>query len=294
MTVRAACVGIVGVGHMGTPMARNLIRAGFEVRAFDADPRRPLPDGVVRCSSITEVAAAARVLVLSLPNASAVAAVVAEIAASPGMMTAVADTSTIGRKAAAAAAEALASCGVEYADAPVSGGVAGAESRSIALLFAGSSAAYGLLAPVLSALSSRVFRIGDHPGMGQAVKVANNFLSATSLAAASEAVGMLVRAGVDPDVGIAAINASSGMSRATDDKFVNQVLTGRFASGFSNLLMAKDVKLYVDEALDLGAASEVGELIRDVWMAFATSMPDADFTHIYTHVNAGDTISTGR
>lgn len=280
-------VGIIGVGHMGLPMARNIVAAGFTVLGYDTDPHREFPPGVTRRDSVAAVVGEARTIVLSLPNAAAVDVVVDEICgAADGRLVAVADTSTIGTTAAVAAAARLAEHGVDYADATVSGGVAGAEHRSISLMFAGSDAAFRMLGPVLDALSSKVFRVGARPGLAQALKVANNFLAATALVAASEAIGFLVAAGLDPGVALTVINASSGATRATEDKFVNHVLTGRYASGFANTLMAKDVRLYLEAVTASGTAAQVGHLVSDIWDEFAARTPDVDFTRIYMHVNA--------
>ena len=128
----------------------------------------------------------------------------------------------------------------------MSGGAAGARARTLAVMYAGSPAACAAAEPVLAGLSDRRYRVGDDPGMAQALKLANNFLSATALAATSEAIAFGTSVGLDMATMLEVLNASSGQSSATSDKFVNHVITGRFASGFLNTLMAKDVRLYLD------------------------------------------------
>jgi 3-hydroxyisobutyrate dehydrogenase-like beta-hydroxyacid dehydrogenase len=135
--------------------------------------------------------------------------------------------------------------------------------------------------PVLEGLSDRRFRVGDDPGMAQAVKLANNFLSATALAATSEAVAFATAAGVDMATMLDVVNASSGRSAASEDKFVNHVLPGSYASGFANTLMAKDVDLYLGAVESLHSPSSLGRLTADIWRRFAEADAGADFTSIY-------------
>jgi 3-hydroxyisobutyrate dehydrogenase-like beta-hydroxyacid dehydrogenase len=123
--------------------------------------------------------------------------------------------------------------------------------------------------------------------MAQALKLANNFLSATALAATSEAVAFGLSAGLDMGTILEVIDASSGRSAATSDKFPNHVLTGRYAAGFTNSLMSKDLKLYLGAVESLGAPSVMGRLTESVWERFARKEPGADFTRIYPFVEQG-------
>jgi 3-hydroxyisobutyrate dehydrogenase-like beta-hydroxyacid dehydrogenase len=134
---------------------------------------------------------------------------------------------------------------------------------------------------VLDGLSDRCTRVGDRPGLGQALKLANNFLSATALVATSEALAFGCSVGLDPATMIEVLDASSGRSSATNDKFPNQVLTGRYASGFANSLMAKDVRLYLDAVEAHGGPSAVGRVTASLWERFSRAEPGADFTRIH-------------
>ena len=165
--------------------------------------------------------------------------------ASPRRATHVVDTSTIGLAAAQGIDDLLSAAGIAYVDAPVSGGVAGARARTLSVMYAGRAQACESVEPVLAGLSDRRRRVGDRPGMAQALKLANNFLSATALAATSEAVAFGISVGLDMGTMVEVLNASSGQSAATSDKFPNHVLTGRYAAGFANSLMSKDLKLYL-------------------------------------------------
>jgi len=153
------------------------------------------------------------------------------------------------------------------------------------VMYAGTDEACAHVEPVLAGLSDRRRRVGDRPGLAQALKLANNFLSATALAATSEAVAFGVAAGLDMATMLEVLNGSSGQSAATADKFPNQVLTGRYASGFSNLLMTKDLRLYLDAVEDLRGPSTMGAVTRSVWDGFSAAEPGADFTRIYPHVH---------
>ena len=282
-------VGFVGLGNMGSALAANLVGAGHEVLGFDASGSERAPDGVHVAADVGEVARTADVVVFSLPDGSASAAVAREIVtADERVTTHVVDTSTVGPRAAVAIARVLGDAGIAYVDTPVSGGVGGARARTLAVMVAASDGDYERVVPVLAGLSDRVVRVGDRPGPAQALKLANNFLSATALAATSEAVAFGLAAGLDLATMLEVLNASSGHNTATDDKFPNHVLTGHYASGFSNSLMAKDVGLYLGEVTDAGGPAAMGGIVAGLWARFAADEPGADFTRIYPWVAAGD------
>jgi 3-hydroxyisobutyrate dehydrogenase-like beta-hydroxyacid dehydrogenase len=284
-----AIVGFVGLGNMGSALAANLAGAGFAVVGHDAAGADRAPAGVEHVPSVADVAQAADVVVCSLPDGAASETVAGELlAASERVTTHVVDTSTVGVQAARHLHELLADGGVVYVDAPVSGGVAGARARTLAVMYAASDDACAHVEPVLAGLSDRRHRVGDRPGLAQAMKLANNFLSATALVATSEAVAFGVAEGLDMATMLEVLNGSSGRSAASGDKFPNHVLTGRYASGFTNSLMTKDVQLYLRAVADRHAPSTVGEVTAAVWEAFATAEPAADFTRIYPFVAQED------
>jgi 3-hydroxyisobutyrate dehydrogenase-like beta-hydroxyacid dehydrogenase len=158
--------------------------------------------------------------------------------------------------------------------------VAGARARTLAVMYAAAEDVCAWVEPVLAGLSDNRRRVGARPGMAQALKLANNFLSATALAATSEAIAFGLSAGLDMGTMLGVLNASSGRSAATEDKFPQHVLTGRYASGFTNSLMAKDVRLYLDAA----GAAPIGAATVSVWERFAVAEPGVDFTRIYPFV----------
>ncbi|HXY27919.1 MAG TPA: NAD(P)-dependent oxidoreductase [Acidimicrobiales bacterium] len=280
-------VGMVGLGNMGSALAANLVGSGLDVVTHDvAGPERS-PDGAAFAPELADVARRADVVVLSLPDGSASAQVCRDlVAVSPRRTTHVVDTSTIGVEAARSVEALLSAGGVGYVDAPVSGGVAGARARTLSVMVAGPEAACAAVEPVLAGLSDRRRWVGERPGLAQALKLANNFLSATALAAASEAVAFGLSVGLDMATMLDVLNASSGQSAATSDKFVHHILTGRYASGFANTLMAKDLALYLGAVGAEGTPSVLGQVTASVWERFAAAEPEVDFTRIYPFVES--------
>ena len=125
----------------------------------------------------------------------------------------------------------------------------------------------------------KVFFIGEKPGSGQTMKLANNFLSATAMVATSEAVVMGVKSGLDPAVMIDVINAGSGMNTASRDKFPRSVLPRSFDFGFATGLMVKDVRLAVEEMRSLGLSMEVAEAVGRLWETIIRDQgAESDFT----------------
>jgi len=278
-------VGVVGLGNMGSALAANLVGWGHDVLTHDvAGPGRS-PDGARFVRDVAEMASGVDAVVLSLPDGTVCKRVAGEIAATAERRTThVVDTSTIGVTAARSIDALLADAHVAYVDAPVSGGVAGARARTLSVMYAGADAACEAVGPVLAGLSDRRRRVGDRPGMAQALKLANNFLSATALAATSEAIAFGLSVGLDMGTMLEVLDASSGQSAATSDKFPNHVLTGRYAAGFANSLMAKDVRLYMHAVEAQGGPSVLGRVTAELWERFAAAEPGADFTRIYPFV----------
>ncbi len=278
-------VGFVGLGNMGSVLAANLVGSGHDVVSHDlAGPERN-PAGATFAENLAELAGRADIVVLSLPDGAASERVAREIAATPQRRVgAVVDTSTIGVAAAREIDTLLAEAGVGYVDAPVSGGVAGATARTLLVMYAGPDAACRTAEPVLAGLSDRRRQVGDRPGMAQALKLANNFLSATALAATSEAIAFGLSVGLDMATMLEVIDGSSGQSAATRDKFPNHVATGRYGAGFANSLMAKDLQLYLSAVRAQDAPSVLGLVTGSVWERFATEEPGVDFTRIYPFV----------
>ena len=279
-------VGFVGLGNMGGPMSANLARAGHDLLTFDiVDAATRAPVGARVAASVAEVAAQAEPIFLSLPDGAASLAVCRDVANAPGRnVRAVVDLSTIGIEAAREAAALLATAGVTYIDAPVSGGVGGARSATLAAMISGDTEAIARIDPLLAPMAANRFVVGSEPGQGQAMKLLNNFLSSTALAATSEAIRFGERRGLDLATMLDVLNASSGRNSATADKYPRGVLTGTFDLGFTARLMAKDVTLYRAAAEESGAPTAIAEAVAALWQAMASAMPSADFSRMYDFV----------
>jgi 3-hydroxyisobutyrate dehydrogenase len=280
--------GFVGLGKMGRPIAANLTRSFPAALLFDAAGTSDrLPENGVAAADVCQIAREATHVFLSLPNKTAVREVVRELIAAHGPeLRVVIDLSTIGVETAREAGQALSLIGVSYLDAPVSGGTEGARAGTITVMCAGDRGAYDESQPLLKSLATRIFHVGDLPGQGQALKLLNNFLAATTLAATSEAVYFGLREGLELRAMLEVLNVSSGQSAATSDKFVKHVATGTYSAGFSNTLMLKDVDLFVESAGAAHVLGPIGTLILEIWKRFAACKPGVDFTRVHEFVQS--------
>jgi len=285
-----ATYGFIGLGNMGAPMAANLAAAGHDLIVYDAagtDDRAP--DGARTANGIAGVAAVAETVLLSLPDGKAVEAVVGDIVAAPERATcAVVDHSTIGVEAARRVHQTLSAAGIAYLDAPVSGGTAGAKAGSLAMMISGDKSLAERLDGALAPIAASRFYVGATPGQGQAMKVLNNFLSATAMTATSEAIAFGIGQGLDMAVMLDVLNASSGQNTATSDKFPKRVLTGKYDAGFTIDLLAKDVRLYLEQVARAGSPDTVGGAVAGILEDVLAAMPGADFTRMYPFIGGVD------
>jgi 3-hydroxyisobutyrate dehydrogenase-like beta-hydroxyacid dehydrogenase len=280
-------VGFVGVGRMGAPMVRRLMERGYEVFLRDVNdaalaPFRGRP-GATICASPRQVAEAAPVVLLSLPLPRTLEEVVLgeDGVAAAGPARCVIDLSTSGVTASRKVAAGLAARGIDFLDAPVSGGVPGAERGTLSVMVAGDARLADRWKPLLSVIGKNVFYVGAAPGLGQAMKLVNNMLSASALVLTSEAMAAATKAGISPRVALDILNVSSGRNSATQDKFPKDVITGTFDYGFATRLMFKDVKLFEELTEELGVPTIAAEAVVNVWrVAVAQGLGDHDFTAI--------------
>jgi 3-hydroxyisobutyrate dehydrogenase-like beta-hydroxyacid dehydrogenase len=276
-------IGFIGLGKMGFPMARRLIEAGHKLTVFDtqkAAADRLVALGAQAASSPKDVADRAETVMASLPSLQASL----DVATGSGgvidgrRVKRFIDLSTIGSQMAVRIHDLLKACNIVQLDSPVSGGVGGAEKGTLAVMVSGPRADFEVAKPALDVIG-KVFFVGEKPGSGQTMKLANNFLSATAMVATSEAVVMGVKSGLDPAVMIDVINAGSGMNTASRDKFPRSVLPRSFDFGFATGLMVKDVRLCLDEMKHLGLSMEVAEAVGRLWEIIIRDMgPESDFT----------------
>ncbi len=278
-------IGFIGLGNMGVPMARRLMDAGHKLVVYDLseEARQAFAKlGARAVASPKEVADAAETVFASLPTPPIVEAV----ATGPGGIIEGAkvrrfiDLSTTGATTSVRIAARLAEKQIAHLDSPVSGGKAGAEKGTLAVMISGPRHHYDEIEPLLKNIG-KLFFIGETPGVGQTMKLVNNLLSATALAATSEAVVMAVKAGIDPRIAVDVINVGSGRNSASQDKFPNAIIPRTFDYGFATGLMYKDLRLCMDEAEALGVQMWVGNAVKQLWQLVNSQIgPQSDFTQV--------------
>jgi 3-hydroxyisobutyrate dehydrogenase-like beta-hydroxyacid dehydrogenase len=279
-------IGFIGLGQMGSRMAMRLLDAGYTLTVFDSQEAAMAPlvaRGARRAASAAEVASAAETVLVSLPTPDIVHHVVFGPSGivEGNRATTLVDLSTTGPRMSNIIAGELAQRGrLTLVDAPVSGGVSGAAKGTLAVMVACEKATFEQIIPVLKVFG-KAFFCGEKPGMAQSLKLANNMISVAALVISSEAMAMGVKAGLDPQIMIDVIMASSGGNVALRDKFPRAVLTGTFDFGFATALSYKDVKLCVDEAEAIGVPMVVGAAVREMMAITNTTFgPQSDFTSV--------------
>lgn len=277
--------GFIGVGRMGGLMSARLLKEGHPVVVYDVAREAVAAlekKGARRAASAAEVAAQAHTVFLSLPNPQIVEQAALQVGGviEGERVKRVVDFSTIGPRTASQVAKGLAARNIIYVDAPVSGGLKGAEEGTLAVMVSCPKAVYRELEPILKTFG-KPFHLGESAGQAQTMKLANNLLSAAAMALTSEAMVMGVKAGLDPKVMLDVINAGSGRNSASQDKFWKSVLPGTFDFGFATGLLYKDVRLCIDEAEALGVPMVCGAAVRQI-LAVTNAMygADSDFTSI--------------
>jgi 3-hydroxyisobutyrate dehydrogenase-like beta-hydroxyacid dehydrogenase len=270
---------------MGFPMARRLIETHHDVIVFDTQSaalQRAVALGAKAAASSKEVADRAETVMASLPSpaASLEVATGASGVIEGSRVKRYIDLSTVGSRTAVQIHDRLAELNIAALDSPVGGGVSGAEKGALALVVSGPRNEFDVIRSALEAIG-RPFYIGEKPGSAQTMKLANNILAANVLVATAEVVVMSVKAGLDPAVMIDVLNAGSGATSASRDKFPRAILPRTFDYGFATGLMVKDVRLYLDEAKALGVPVDVAEAIGRLWEAAARDEgTDSDFTAV--------------
>jgi 3-hydroxyisobutyrate dehydrogenase len=279
-------VGVVGLGMMGEPMARLLARAKFSLTVCDAnvDKARQLAEelGAATASpkgdwSNTDV------LITMLPTSS----IVEQVLLDDGIVSRlpkgalVIDMSSSEPMRTRALSAALKALGIEFIDAPVSGGVKRAAEGSLAIMVGGDKANLERARPVLSVLGKSIFHVGP-VGAGHAAKALNNFVSAAHLTATVEALHAAAKFGIAPETMTDVLNASTGRSNTSETKVKQFMLSGTYASGFALKLMVKDLRIAIDLVHAMDVSSQVGDAVLAVWEAQAQkATPTTDHTEMY-------------
>jgi 3-hydroxyisobutyrate dehydrogenase len=266
-------VALVGAGNMGGGMLARLLGLGWSVAVHDIDPQvqsQAVALGAVACGSALEAArmlAPDGVLMVVVVDAAQTEAVLwGEGGAGPVMKPgqSVMLCPTLGPATVQSQAERLAPMGVDFIDAPMSGGPVRAQQGTMSLMVACSDAVWQRSQKLLTALSQQVFRVGTRAGDGARTKLVNNLLAAVNLAGAAEAMALAERLGLDPAATLSVIEASSGQSWIGSDR-MRRALAGDFEPRAHVTLLAKDTGLAVQAADDVAFDPPLGRLARDLF-----------------------------
>jgi 3-hydroxyisobutyrate dehydrogenase len=255
-------VAFVGIGNMGSPMAANLVKGGFTVIAVDADAARAVAwateHGGRSASPLSAVAGEIDTVVTMLPTGDEVREVLTSSRLRPGTLCIdMSSADPVGTRSLAAE---LRASGVRLVDAPVSGGVPRARDGSLAIMLGGEADDVAAATPIVSCIGNRLFEVGGS-GNGHAMKALNNYVAGTAFVAASEAVLVGQRFGLDPGVMMDVMNVSTGRCFNTEMVMKQQVISGEFASGFAMGLLAKDVGIASHLAASIGRPAPLVDLV---------------------------------
>jgi 3-hydroxyisobutyrate dehydrogenase-like beta-hydroxyacid dehydrogenase len=281
-------VGFIGLGAMGVPMSQRLLEADYPLAVYDI--RKEAIEALVKkgaqgASSPKEVAEKCRKVITIVPNSDAVEQVVFN----PGgllegmkagdvlmEMTSAYPPSTLKVN------QALSAKGVHMIDAPVSGGVVGAVAGTLSVMVGGDEKIFESCRPILSVMGKNLFHIGGI-GFGHALKAINNFLSATALAATSEAIILASKMGISPQRAVEVLQASTGRSYSTELKIPKFVLPRTFNSGFTLELMHKDLNTVTRMAREYKVPMLLANLVQELYgYSLAHGDKKTDHTAIFS------------
>jgi len=293
MTSLSGKIGFIGIGTMGTPMAANLVKAGYKLMIYDADPEHTAALASTHelevARSLPELGGSCPTVITMLPDGKVVRQVLCGEADNFGDCVAagldtgslvidMSSSSPIGTRELGAILEAR---GVRLIDAPVSNGVRGAIAGTLAIMVGGDRTLFEECRPLFEKLGNQVFYAGPL-GAGHAIKALNNYVNAAGLVATCEAVIAGQRFGLDPGVIVDILNASSGMNNTTKNKVKQFMLSGAFNAGFTTGLMAKDVRTALEVAAAMGGSTRMARHTADIWNGAEQSLGAAsDHTAIF-------------
>ncbi|MDP6666708.1 MAG: NAD(P)-dependent oxidoreductase [Dehalococcoidia bacterium] len=272
-------IGLVGLGMMGMPMSRNLVEAGYAVSAFDLDGNvvsQAGAFGVSPATSGSEVAAQSGIVITMVPDSQDVEAAIA----GPGGIiegvsagSVVIDMSTISPETGKEMAALLEEKGVDFIDAPVTGGVTGAEEGTLSILVGGSAEVFERALPVLNVLGGTVTHMGP-VGSGHMAKIANQLIGVGIVSGISEAFVLAKKSGLDLQTFFEAVRNGAGRSWHLE-VFGPKILAGDFAPGFMVKHMQKDLRLADEAAGRTGTALPTTNLIAQLYRALQAEGPEA-------------------
>jgi L-threonate 2-dehydrogenase len=273
-------VGFIGLGSMGLPMARNLAGRGFPVRGFDVRPEALsalAESGVTPAASVTEAAAGADALVLMVVNAAQAEAVLfadGALAALPedGLVILMA---TCPPGAVESIAARVLAAGRRFVDAPVSGGVVGAEAATLTIMAAAPAATFEAARPVLEILGDKVFHVGERPGQGAMAKTVNQLLCGVHIAVAAEAFSLAAKAGVDLEVMLTILSGSAASSWMLRDRGPRMLQPDPVVTSAVDIFV-KDLGIVLEAGRDAKAALPLAALAHQLFLAASGQGGGAD------------------
>ncbi|CAM2169202.1 NAD-dependent L-serine dehydrogenase [Paraburkholderia sacchari] len=274
-------IGFVGLGHMGAPMALNLLKAGHALTVFDlsAEAMQTLADaGATKAASPRAAATGAQWVVTMLPAAAHVRTV---LTAEDGVLAGIAkgvtiiDSSTIDPASAKEFGALAAKNGNAFVDAPVSGGTGGAAAGTLTFMVGGSAALYECVKPVLSGMGKNIVHCGE-TGTGQVAKICNNLVLGVTMAGVAEAMALGEALGIDTKVLGGIMNTSTGRCWSSDtyNPFPGVIETAPssrgYTGGFGTDLMLKDMGLATDAAKSVHQPAYMGALAQQLYQAMSS------------------------
>ncbi len=264
-------VGFIGLGNMGAPMARNLAAAGHDVAGFDI--AAPVPEGVDAAATAAAAVAAREVAITMLPDGEILRSVASEIIPAMGSGTVMLDCSTVDVESARAVAEQARASGVHALDAPVSGGIGGAEAGTLTFMVGGSEDAVKTVAPLFDIMAKKAVHCGPS-GNGQAAKICNNMILGATMIATCEAFALADKLGLDRQAMYDVVSTSSGYSWSMNAYCPAPGIgpaspaDNDYQPGFAAELMLKDLRLSQQAAEAVDADTPIGTRATEIYSAF--------------------------
>ncbi|WP_299845517.1 3-hydroxyisobutyrate dehydrogenase [uncultured Paracoccus sp.] len=264
-------IGFIGLGNMGGPMAANLAKAGHEVAGFDT--AAPMPEGVSKADSAAAAATGADVVITMLPNGKILRGVADQVIPAMAAGAVLCDCSTVDVDSARAVAEQANAAGMGALDAPVSGGIGGAQGGTLTFMVGGPDAAFATVQPLFDIMGQKAVHCGE-AGAGQAAKICNNMILGVTMIATCEAFALADKLGLDRQKMFDVVSTSSGYSWSMNAYCPAPGIGPKspadndYKPGFAAELMLKDLNLSQDAASSAGADTPMGRQARDLYAQF--------------------------
>lgn len=264
-------IGFIGLGNMGAPMAANLAAAGHDVLGFDT--AAPVPNGVTAVNAAADVADGADVVITMLPNGKILQMVADQIIPAMKQGAILCDCSTVDVDSARAVAQQAKQAGLGSLDAPVSGGIGGAQAGTLTFMVGGSDADFATVQPLFDIMGQKAVHCGD-VGAGQSAKICNNMILGVTMIATCEAFALADQLGLDRQKMFDVVSTSSGYSWSMNAYCPapgvgpKSPADNDYTPGFAAELMLKDLNLSQDAASSSGADTPMGALARELYRTF--------------------------